>query len=115
MTGRARRGGQTKIILLVLSPSEQFACLSLADDLQVHGINVDEANFHFVEDPAGYKGRRDKKLIELLEKYKRKERLKELRKKFEPGNNEPSMHMKWFGSTILDALNGILEEEITYV
>jgi len=42
--------------------------------LSVAGVNMPENGFHYVTDPAGYKGKRDQKLIERIEKWQKRDR-----------------------------------------
>eukprot|EP01128_Nolandella_sp_AFSM9_P005679 TRINITY_DN279_c0_g1_i1.p1 TRINITY_DN279_c0_g1~~TRINITY_DN279_c0_g1_i1.p1 ORF type:complete len:303 (+),score=56.51 TRINITY_DN279_c0_g1_i1:61-969(+) len=81
-----------------------------ADTATVEGYSVDEKFFHFLDDPAGFKGRRDQKLVGLLEHFKKREKLKKLRRAQTNDLDESHMdYMDGLSLQILNELNFVLQ------
>eukprot|EP01124_Arcella_intermedia_P017651 TRINITY_DN2443_c0_g1_i1.p1 TRINITY_DN2443_c0_g1~~TRINITY_DN2443_c0_g1_i1.p1 ORF type:complete len:285 (-),score=54.29 TRINITY_DN2443_c0_g1_i1:48-902(-) len=81
--------------------------------LKIHGINVPEKYHHWAEDPFSFKTQRDKRLIQRIQKWQKRDRLRKVRNK--ETTNEPSKRQLQVSHSIKEALNEILSEEITSI
>jgi len=83
------------------------------DTLKVHNINVPESYFHMFDNPLGFKGRRDNKLLAIIQKRQKRARLRKYRERIR--TDEPSRRQLRLSELIQNVLNSILVENVVSV